>query len=244
MNILLASVGFKNNDIVFNKNQIINTIKDCSKDIDLIVFGESFLQGFDALNWDFELDKNIAITRTNKIIKEICSYSRKKEVAVSFGYYELYNNSIYSSQIVIDKFGKIIFNYRRISKGWRILNTDFHYKEGEEFSTFNLENKNIAIALCGDLWFKENLMKMLDLHVDVILWPSYTDFNYERWNNIEKYKYAKQVSSLKSSVLYVNPYCLDSEEFEIAKGGAAYFSNGKIVDEIPSGIEGILVIHL
>lgn len=39
MNILLVSIGFKNNDVAFNKNQIINTIKDCSKDIDLIVFG-------------------------------------------------------------------------------------------------------------------------------------------------------------------------------------------------------------
>lgn len=244
MNILLAGVGFKNNDIAFNKNQIIRTINDCSEDIDLILFGEAFLQGFDALTWNFEIDKNIAISQSDEIIEEIASYVKKKEVAVSFGYFELFDNSIYSSQIVIDKLGKIIFNYRRISTGWKIKSVDHHYKEGKKFSTFIFKNNTITIALCGDLWYLENIKKIKELNADIILWPVYTDFNYEQWNKFEKYQYAKQVSELKSSVLYVNSYCLDKDDFEIARGGALYFSFGKIIDEIPSGIEGSLIIHL
>lgn len=244
MNILLTAFGFKNNDIVFNKNQIVSAIKNCPKNIDLIVFGESFLQGFDALTWDFKIDKNIAISKNDKIIEEICSCSKKKGVAVSFGYFELDDDSIYSSQIVIDKFGKIIFNYKRVSSGWRIINTDHHYKEGKKFSTFSFEGKNITIALCGDLWYYENLIKIKNLNPDAILWPVYTDFNYEQWNNLKKYEYAKQVSVLNSKTLYVNSYCLDKEGFQIARGGAACFSSGKIIDEIPSGSEGTLIIHL
>ncbi len=244
MNILLAAVGFKNNDIEFNKNQIINAIKNCPDNIDLILFGESFLQGFDALTWNFNIDKNIAISQNDKIIEEICSYANKKGVAISFGYFELCNNSIYSSQIVIDKFGEIIFNYRRISTGWKIKNAGEHYKEGERFSTFNFENKSIVIALCGDLWYDENIVKIKTLNPEVILWPVYTDFNYEQWNNSTKYEYAKQSNLLSSNVLYINSYRLDKDDFEIARGGAVLFSNGKIIDEIPAGKEGILIVHL
>lgn len=246
MNILLAGLGFKNGDITFNKNQIINAIKNCPDNIDLIVFGESFLQGFDALTWNFEVDKNIAILQDDKNILDISKCARMKGVAISFGYFELSDdlNSIYSSQIFIDKFGKIISNYRRVSKGWKILTSDEHYKEGKTFLTFNSEGKTILIALCGDLWYEENITKINSLNPDVILWPSYTDFNYEQWNNSTKYEYAKQSNLLNLNVLYVNSYCLDKEDFEIARGGAIYFKGGKIIDEIPSGKEETLVISL
>ena len=57
-------------------------------------------------------------------------------VGISFGYYELVNDSIYSSQMTIDKYGKIINNYRRISPGWKEKIADYHYIEGTEFTSF------------------------------------------------------------------------------------------------------------
>lgn len=74
MNILLAALSFKNGDLIYNRNQIVSTIKEYNNKVDLILFGESFLQGFDALTWNFEIDKNIALSKDSKIIKEIKNY--------------------------------------------------------------------------------------------------------------------------------------------------------------------------
>ena len=46
------------------------------------------------------------------------------------------------------------------------------------------------------------------------------------------------------TVLYVNSYCKDKEGNEIAKGGSALFQRGEISVEIPSGIEGVLVVEV
>lgn len=45
----LATYKFINNDIEFNISQIEKAIKS-SENIDILCFGEAFLQGFDAFN--------------------------------------------------------------------------------------------------------------------------------------------------------------------------------------------------
>lgn len=243
MNVLLAALSFRNGNLIYNKNQIVSTIKEYNNKVDLILFGESFLQGFDALTWNFEIDKNIALSKDSKLIKEIKKLCKQFNVSVSFGYFELFDSKIFSSQIVINKQGKIIFNYRRVSSGWRIKETDDHYQEGTSFSTFQLDNKTFTVGLCGDLWNEDNVNIVSNLSFDYLLWPVYTDFNYDKWNNVEKNEYAMQAKKFNKLTLYVNSYCLDGDD-EIAKGGAAVFKDGMIINEIPSGKEDVLIIKI
>lgn len=243
MNVLLAALSFRNGKLIYNKNQIVSTIKEYNNKVDLILFGESFLQGFDALTWNFEIDKNIALSKDSKLIKEIKKLCKQFNVSVSFGYFELFDSKIFSSQIVINKQGKIIFNYRRVSSGWRIKETDDHYQEGTSFSTFQLDNKTFTVGLCGDLWNEDNVNIVSNLSFDYLLWPVYTDFNYDKWNNVEKNEYAMQAKKFNKLTLYVNSYCLDGDD-EIAKGGAAVFKDGMIINEIPSGKEDVLIIKI
>ena len=243
MNVLLAALSFRNGNLIYNKNQIVSTIKEYNNKVDLILFGESFLQGFDALTWNFEIDKNIALSKDSKLIKEIKKLCKQFNVSVSFGYFELFDSKIFSSQIVINKQGKIIFNYRRVSSGWRIKETDDHYQEGTSFSTFQLDNKTFTVGLCGDLWNEDNVNIVSNLSFDYLLWPVYTDFNYDKWNNVEKNEYAMQAKKFNKLTLYVNSYCLDGDD-EIAKGGAAVFKNGMIINEIPSGKEDVLIVKI
>lgn len=243
MNVLLAALSFRNGNLIYNKDQIVSTIKKYNNKVDLILFGESFLQGFDALTWNFEIDKNIALSKDSKLIKEIKKLCKKFNVSVSFGYFELFDSKIFSSQIVINKHGKIIFNYRRVSSGWRIKETDDHYQEGTSFSTFELDNKTFTVGLCGDLWNEDNVNIVSNLSSDYLLWPVYTDFNYDKWNNVEKNEYAMQAKKFNKITLYVNSYCLDGND-EIAKGGAAVFEDGKIINEIPSGKEDVIIVKI
>lgn len=244
MKIALAAVGFITNDIAYNFEKIKKIVKEYFDKVDLIIFGESFLQGFDCLSWKYLKDIEIAIDQESDIIKEIESLCENYQVAVSFGYIEKAENKIYSSQLTIDKYGNILNNYRRISTGWKESFADHHYAEGDDFVQFNYLNKSFSVALCGDLWYEENCNKLKKLNTDIVLWPVYTDFNYQEWNDNIKYEYAEQSDKCGEKVVYVNSYCLDKNSYDIARGAEAFFSKGKIESEISAGEERVLIVEV
>ena len=238
MKILLSSLAFKNNDISFNKDVILNTIKN--NQCDLIIFGEMYLQGFMSLTFDYNLDKVIALNKDDLIIKEIREACKQNNVAISFGYAEKDNDSIYSAQITIDNNGEIINNYRRLSKGWKERFADKHYKEGNKIATFTYKNINFALALCGDLWDENILKAYQEKNIDILIWPLYVDYDPIKWNKSIKYEYASQAKRICDKVLIVNPYSFDRNS---AKGGSLYSYKGKIIKSIDDGKEGCLLVE-
>ena len=244
MMIALAAVGFQNGNTAYNKEKIKTVIREHRYQSDLILFGETFLQGFDSLSWNYENDKNIAATANDPVIDEIRETAKECSVAVSFGYIEKEGDSLFSSQLTIGKNGEIIDNFRRVSVGWKEPVADSHYKEGDGFHTFRFEDKEFAVGLCGDLWDDANVERMKALNADVVLWPVYTDFNYEEWNNAIKHEYAEQAALFGHAVCYVNSVGMDREGPETAKGGAAYFLDGRIRYQTPAGEESVLYVAL
>ena len=69
MKCALASMGFINEDIEYNKNVIIETMIKYAKEVDIIVFGEAFLQGFYGATFEVEHDNTLAISQNDSIIK-------------------------------------------------------------------------------------------------------------------------------------------------------------------------------
>ena len=240
MNIALAAVGFRTGDVEYNKDKITETLRKYSKNNDLVVFGETFLQGFNCLSWNFERDKGIALGRDGVVIDEIRAVARDSETAVSFGYVERAGDALYSSQLTIGSNGEILDNFRRVSAGWKEPIADNHYCEGEGFHVFSLDGRSMAIGLCGDLWYDDNVRAMRALDADIVLWPVYTDFNFAAWNESIKLEYAEQAKGFGSCVLLVNSVCLETDVPEIARGGAACFQDGRIVCEVAAGKESVL----
>lgn len=244
MKCALAAVGFINENVLYNKKVIIDTMIKYAKVADIILFGEAFLQGFYGAKFRPEQDATVAITKDDPVIKVICSVAERYSIAVSFGFIEKEGDIFYSSQITIDADGQVLDLYRRVSPGWKEEFAGERYCEGKEFHTFNFLGQKVAVGLCGDLWFDENIETINALNPEVVLWPVYTDYNYEEWNTAVKLEYAEQAGKLSGTVLYVNSVCLDKEDEEIARGGAVLFRNGDIVKEIPSGEETVLVVEV
>ncbi len=90
------------------------------------------------------------------------------------------------------KNGDIVDVFRRVSEGWKESCADAHYKEGDSFHTFEYLNTKISIGLCGDLLDEEYASHMKMLDADMVIWPVYTDFNFDEWNSAVKYEYAEQ----------------------------------------------------
>lgn len=245
MRFALAALGFINKDVDHNKEIIISTIKKYKDCADMIVFGEAFLQGFYAFTFSYEDDYKIALGIEDSIIKEICEACNKYNTALSFGFLEKDCNRLFSSQLTIDENGNILNVFRRVSPGWKESFANEKYLEGENFKSFNFKDKTLSVGLCGDLWFDENIEKIKSLDPDILLWPVYTDYNFKEWNEEVKFEYLERASLLSCAVFYVNSYCIDKEnEKDIAKGGAAAFVFNEIMDEIPSGYEGVLLVEI
>ena len=246
MKIALAALGFKNGDIEFDAGVVLHALEKLKGKADLVIFGETFLQGFDGLAWEYEKDLGNALSLEDPRIREIQRKAKETGVALSLGLFEIYEGKLYDTQIAIDKNGDIIHTYRRISASWKeSFVKDPRYAEGESFSVFRFMEKTFLVALCGDLWYEDILSKAKQVASDYLIWPVYLDYNSERWNNEEKFAYRDQAALLSRPTFLVNSYCIDKEDISYySKGGACYFDGGEIIKEIPSGEEGILLLDL
>lgn len=232
MRIGLVSCQCKNGDVVFNLRQIERAMIEAQGKAELLCFGEAFLQGFDALCWDYEVDKEIAIEQGSETIVTLRKWTQTYGVALLTGYIEREEDGLYSSCIVIEN-GRVLHNYRRISKGWKEFEiADAHYREGDATGEFRFRDRVCMPVLCGDLWdFPERFKTDHQL-----IWPVWLCFSKEQWEREELSEYAKQAALAAPDAVMINP--IDPESGNC--GGAFRFQNGKVIERIPFGKEGIL----
>ena len=245
MKIALASAQVKNRNIEFNMQAMIDAMSKASGQAEVILFGESVLQGFDCLCWDYETDKHMAVAITDASIHRMREAAKQCGIAVSFGFIERIDDILYSSQIFIDADGEIVTVFHRVSIGWKEYSkTDDHYREGKHFEKFCFGGKSFAIGLCGDLRTDSRPEEMKALNADVVLWPVWCDYKADEWNDSIKYEYAEQAGLCGDCVLLVNPYCAAPDAPDVASSGLAYFRNGSIVSELSAGNSGTMIVEV
>ncbi len=233
MIIALASVIFMNNNVAFNLSQIDTfACEAAAQGVDVICFGESFLQGFDSLSWQYEKDKDIAISQNSPEVTVIRQMTLDYHIDIMFGYFEHANESLYSSYALVAD-GQLVHNYRRINRGWKnYWNTDYHYQEGTDTQSFQYRDIECKIALCGDLWeFNERFSGC-----EILIWPVYVDYTSEEWNqNLEQY--AEKAATCPNTCM-INSLSADPR----AIGGSAFFKCGIVKQLYPWSKEGPLII--
>ena len=124
MKIALASAPVKTGDIEFNIESMIAAMGDVRGKVDVIVFGESVLQGFDSLCWDYEKDRQMAVALKDAPIQRMCEAASENGIAVSFGFIERGEDVLYSSQIFIGADGETMNVFHRVSIGRKSGNAD------------------------------------------------------------------------------------------------------------------------
>ena len=236
MRIGLVSYRCRSRDIVFNMDQIEQAMKCSEGNVDLLCFGEAFLQGFDSLCWDYDTDKQIALELASDTIGRLRNWTVQYGISLVTGYIEKDQDKLYSSCVVISG-GKIVQNYRRVSKGWKEYSiTDAHYCEGSKTEPFSLNGKSISLALCGDFWdFPDRFSTEC-----LLIWPVYVNYTPEEWNDGVLDEYAAQAALAAKEVLMINP--LDDDP--VNHGGSFHFRDGKIVARLPFDKEEILIVDI
>mgnify|MGYP004527587353 FL=1 len=232
MKIGLAPYEYKNNNIEFNLSQIEKALNKAGS-VDLLCFGEAFLQGFGSVTSEYDTDIKIAVEQDSPIMERIKALSLSYRKAIMVGYIEKDQTDIYSSYALIEN-GKIIYNYRRISKNWKDYEvTNAHYKEGSISSPFEFHGIEFNVALCGDMWIFPEKFKCSG----VLIWPVYVNFDLDE---SEAGEYAKQAAIACPQTLLVNSLSTDP----VSRGGAFYFVDSKIAKQMELDREEILVIEI
>lgn len=235
MKIGLASYEFKNGDMAFNLSQIERAMAQVQGKVDLLCFGESFLQGFDALIWQYDRDRAVAVTQDAPVMRHLKALTARCGVDLLFGYTERDRERLYSScAVLVD--GAMAHNYRRVSMGWKEYDlTDEHYCEGTSTEPFLYQGRTVQVALCGDLWaFPERFATG-----GLLLWPVYVNFNPEEWPTFAQ-EYAAQAKLAAQETLMVNSLSRDP----VSHGGAFHFVDGVIAERLDFDREGILIVEL
>lgn len=240
MKIALASAKCVNRDIDFNFAQIENYMRLAKEQgADLVCFAEAFLQGFDAFDWKYEIDRNMAISLESDLFRRVCTLTEDIGIDLMLGFLECEGENLYSSCALIGD-GKLIHLYRRISKGWKeYTKTDAHYKEGASADVFQYRGKNCLIALCGDLWDDPKQFKKGQ---EILFWPVYVNFTTEEWEREFLAEYIEQAALAGSAVLMVN--AITEAPDDAAFGGCYHFENGIARAALPMGEKGILVVDV
>ncbi len=232
----LAPFVFVNNDLSANLTQIRRGLELARGKADLLCFGEAFLQGFDAMNWDYAHDWAAAVPQDSCEIRQLCELTLQYGVDLLFGYLEREDDRLYSSCMVIEK-GKILHNYRRISKGWKeYWHTDDRYLEGDTTEDFFYRGQQFRIALCGDLWdFPERFRTQ-----GTLLWPVCCNYDREEWENKVAAEYAAQAATAAAKTLYVDAVDADHSCPKVA----CFFEKGSITAQISTDEEAVLYVEL
>ena len=235
MRIGLAVYEFKNGDMSFNLSQMERAAADAAGRADLLCFGESFLQGFDALTWQYDHDRAMAVTPDSPAMRYLKALTVRYGVDLLFGYTERDGESLYSSCAVLSG-GAMLHNYRRISRGWKEFDiTDGHYCEGTSTEPFCYRGRTVQIALCGDLWdFPERFVTD-----GLLIWPVYLTLTAEDWADAVA-EYAAQAKQAARETLMVNSLSSDP----VSHGGAFHFVDGVIAERLDFDREGILIVEV
>lgn len=218
MKITLAVCETRDHDLEGNFQRMADFVS-ANKDADLIIFGESYLTGFDSINFNYEHDIEIALPVRSAEITRIRKLAKAQSTAIGFGFIENHRGSIYSSYLILDKNGEIADLYRRRSVGWKIPGACADYREGQDFHKFTLAGKKFAVMVCGDFWTDDLLSDLVDLDptVDAFLWPSHCSIDLTR-DTVDRRDYQERSAILAKPLLFISNY----HEIETEKYAAAF----------------------
>lgn len=237
----LCSAPMRDNQLG-HQMAVMQAFLEASQRSQLLCFGESFLQGFEGLTWDYATDRERAIRVNSSQMEAIRDLTRRFRRGLSFGFIELFEDMLYSSNIVLDSEGNTVDLFRRVSLGWKEHSiTGPEYREGPGFHGFELQGARTVTAICGDLWYTENLAAIKALEPQVLLWPLYVDYAAWDWEGETRAEYAEQAAELGCPVLMINSLVDDPQR---AKGGAVVFNGGGVLAELPMGQTGMLSFDL
>jgi len=216
---------------------------------DLVVFAEAALTGL-INNDDPSHDLPLGQVIPGPVTDALAGLARERCIWLAIGLLEREGGRLYDTAVLFTLDGGIGLKYRRIQPQWHGTDADPSvYCQGTELSKVETPGGDFAFLICGDLFDDELVQRMRDLQPHRLLFPfarCFDDGSYdqERWDREEKPEYVQRVTLAGTTTLMANTLAgreLDRGSF----GGAMVVSkDGAVVDSLPLGRVGTLLVDL
>ncbi len=211
---------------------------------DLVVFAEAAFTGL--ANDDIpEHDAALGTSVDGPLIQAVRTEAKRLGVHVALGLLEEDQGRLYDSALLIDRTGKVVFRYRRVSTGWHGPDADpSFYGEGSDVDCFEAEFGRVAFLICGDLFDDDLVARVREQRPDLLLVPFARALvggghDQSRWDHEELPQYEAQVRKARTTALLVN--YLDDDYV----GGAMVIgSDGSLKASIPLRRADILIAQV
>lgn len=164
MNIALIAATSLTDQVEENLNTLFAKARAAKgQGADLALFGEAFLQGFEALTFEYESDIHKCLSLGSQAIARILAFCKQEGIALGVGYYENDHGAIYASYLLVGEEGQVLANYRRVSPGWKEPGAHADYREGKHFLSVRYKGRELAVIVCGDFWEDELLPQIIEM---------------------------------------------------------------------------------
>lgn len=241
---LAASLSL-DNDLEANRDSMKKMLAEAAAEgSQLVLFGEAYLHGFEALSFNYEHDiKKVALGLNSPEITKTRQLAIKYETAMGFGFFENDHGGIYCTYLIVDEEGEPLVKYQRVSRGWREPEANAEYRMGTNFPIFEYGGKKFGVMVCGDFWEDELLDQIvaIDPEVDAFIWPVHCDYLVEEWSEKVHDEYRQRSQILAKPIFFINNV---RQNIEGAKGGAYIWQQGKELAGCDPGLECLLTFKL
>jgi len=216
---------------------------------DLVLFPEAALTGL-INNDDPSHDLSLGQAIPGPATEVLAGLTRERRIWLGIGILEREGGRLYDSAVLLTPDGEIGLKYRRITPQWHGRTADPSiYRQGTELSKLETSLGTFAFLICGDLFDDELIQRVRVLRPDWLLFPFARCFDdgscdQRRWEREEKPMYVQRARLTGSTTLMTN-YLAEGNLLRGGFGGAMVVSSdGTVVDSLPLGKVGILLVDL
>jgi len=237
-------------DIDSNLATIVRMIGEAANSgADLVLLAEAALTGL--INDDDPAhDLPLAQPIPGPVTDKLAQLARDLRIWLATGLLERAEGKLYDTAVLLSPDGEVSLKYRRIQPQWHGRSADpAVYCQGTGLRKVETPWGSFAFLICGDLFDDAIVARAKALRPDLVLFPFARCFDdgthdQERWDTEEEPAYVDRVRSLGATTLMTN-YLADRDLMGGAFGGAmAVAGDGIVMDSLPLGQAGILLIDL
>jgi len=233
--IILGDIS-KNLEIM--EKMIIEAQKKSDSNLDLIVFPELFITGYNLRdNYSTTAEKipSSAIAQNG-----ICELAKKFEIHILTGIVEKSGKSLFNSAIMIGPKGYIGHYQKRFLPNFGPFEEKMYFGEGKESNVFDTPFGKIGVQICYDIFFPETSMDLAHNSADLII-----NLSASPTTSRPLFHRMLPARAIETTCFYAYSNNIGTQgSLTFAGESLVVDPRGKTISEMPSFEEGVIVCEL